>query len=213
MYGKYILGTGAEIAIWENLFGQYWYHTRFMGKAPLLDLAPGRCWFVRQNIKDIIAVDIEPSIVSHYANEGINIKQGSAYSIPYPDQFFEGVFCCWLFEHLAEPDRAMLEIARVLKQGGFACIIVPSANSLVKGGFYDDFTHIRPFTKISLGQLAHLAGFSSYKSNYLFWGRGSNIILRRFGPASMSRYIYFCDSIVRRFGIVNRNMLVLEAYR
>ena len=211
-YANYILTTGSSIVDWENVFGQYWYQTRFVGRSPILDLAPGRCRFTKQNTLDIVGVDIEPAIVSHYADQGINIEQGSAYEIPFPDRYFEGVFCCWLFEHLAQPDLAMCEIGRVLKPGGYACIIVPSPHSL-QHGFYDDYTHIRPFTKNSLDHLARLAGFSSSNSDYLFWGRGGRIILRRFGPLVTQRYIRFCDIIMRRLGLVNRNMIALEAYR
>src|SRR5580692_9923318 len=93
-YGSYILRTGGGIVgELELLLGAQWYRTRFAGKAPILDLGPGRCWFTKQNVDDIVAVDNAPELVGHYGQEGINIRLGDAYRIPYPDEYFEGVFC------------------------------------------------------------------------------------------------------------------------
>jgi hypothetical protein len=69
---------------YELLLGRYFYEREFVGKAPVLDLAPGRCWFTKQNPDDIYAVDLAPEIVAHYAAEGLKIKEGSAYDIPTP---------------------------------------------------------------------------------------------------------------------------------
>ncbi len=46
------------------------------------------------------------------------LAHGSAYALPFPDQSFDGVFFCWVFEHLEKPLDALREAARVLKPGG-----------------------------------------------------------------------------------------------
>src|SRR5579872_3096513 len=137
-YGDYILRTGTGIVGQiELLLGAHWYQAKFHGKSPVLDLGPGRCWFTKQNVTDIVAVDNSCELVEHFTQEGINIKLGDAYHIPFPDGHFEGVFCCWLFEHLSEPVRSIMEIHRVLKPGGYLCLIVPTPNDMV--AFYDDY--------------------------------------------------------------------------
>jgi len=212
-YGDYILRTGKGIVgELELLLGAYWYQTKFAGKAPILDLGPGRCWFTKQNIGSILAVDNSPELVEHFKREKIDIKLGDAYSIPYADGYFEGVFCCWLFEHLPDPERAIREIHRVLKpQGGYACVIVPTPNDMV--AFYDDYTHVRPFTPASLKQLAENGAFARHHIDWLPWTRGLTRVLGLLGEATAYRYLRFADETLRRLGIVNKNNLMLEAWR
>ncbi len=210
-YGNYILRTGrGVVADVEQIYGAHWYHTRFVGKKPILDLGPGRCWFTRQDPEHIVAVDNSPELVEHYRLEGINIRLGEAYAIPFPDEYFEGIFCCWLLEHLADPVRAMTEMRRVLKPGGYACVVVPTPHDMV--AFYDDYTHIRPFTTVSLVQLAEDCGFAKHKVECLLWVRGVKLVLG-LGASISSKYFRFCDSIVRQFGLVNRNNLMLEVWK
>jgi SAM-dependent methyltransferase len=211
-YGNYILRTGTGIiGDLEMVYGALWYRERFAGKKPILDLGPGRCWFTKQDVKHIVAVDNAPDLVNHYRAQGINIHLGDAYHVPFPEAYFEGVFCCWLFEHLVEPDRSLAELHRVLQPGGYVCIIVPSPNDMV--AFYDDYTHLRPYTAVSLIQLAEDVGFQRHRVECLPFTRGVKYILRLLGSAAAYQYCRFSDNIVRKLGLVNRNHLMLEAWK
>jgi 2-polyprenyl-6-hydroxyphenyl methylase/3-demethylubiquinone-9 3-methyltransferase len=48
----------------------------------------------------------------------IHYREGVGESLPYPDAFFDAVFCCDVLEHVREPARVIAETARVLKTGG-----------------------------------------------------------------------------------------------
>src|ERR1017187_345540 len=131
-YGQHILTTGEGIVGQiEMVWGRFWYESRFQGKRPVADVGPGRCWFTRQNPSGIIAIDNAPDLVEYYSAQQLKITLGSAYEIPFPDAYFEGVFCCWLFEHLPDPERAILEFHRVLKPGGLCSIVVPTPVDMV----------------------------------------------------------------------------------
>jgi SAM-dependent methyltransferase len=211
-YGNYILRTGTGlIGDLELVYGEHWYRTRFAGKKPILDLGPGRCWFSKQNREDIVAVDNAPELVENYRREGINIHLGSAYEIPFPSEYFEGIFCCWLLEHLTEPDRALVEMYRVLKPGGYACVIVPSPRDMV--AFYDDYTHVRPFTAVSLIQLAQDTGFAKSSVECLPWARGVTPVLCALGRKWASQYLRFSDAVLRPLHVVNRNHVILDAWK
>lgn len=55
----------------------------------------------------------------------VNLIEGNAEDLPYHDGFFDKVLCVHLLEHLAEPHRAIAQMARVLKPDGQAIIVVP----------------------------------------------------------------------------------------
>ncbi|HLY20103.1 MAG TPA: methyltransferase domain-containing protein [Bryobacteraceae bacterium] len=131
--------------------------------------------------------------------------------MPFPDAHFEGVFCCWLFEHLPDPERAIREFHRVLKPGGLCCIVVPTPADMV--AFYADYTHIRPFTATSLRQLAAVAPFTRVRTEHLPWARGLRVVHRAFGREASYRYLLFADRGLRRLGLRNRAHLVLDAWK
>lgn len=72
---------------------------------------------------------------------------------PFEDNFFDIVFTKSVIEHLYLEgiENFMLEIKRILKPDGFFIILTPSWEYNVKT-FYNEFTHVTPFTKRSLEQ-------------------------------------------------------------
>jgi ubiquinone/menaquinone biosynthesis C-methylase UbiE len=53
----------------------------------------------------------------------------------YSDDYFDLVVCFSVMEHLAEPDRALLEMWRVLKPGGVAILGMPAVNRFMEYAF------------------------------------------------------------------------------
>jgi ubiquinone/menaquinone biosynthesis C-methylase UbiE len=96
--------------------------------------------------------------------------------LPFKDQAFDGALVMHLIEHLANPHFVLSECYRVLKKGGLVYLETPSVRSIFfpsynikkfnsrcdKEGpynFYDDPTHLRPYTKYALCRLLREAGF------------------------------------------------------
>jgi SAM-dependent methyltransferase len=210
-YGDYIMRTGHEVLFrYEDLCGAF-YYKRFRGCSKIVDIGPGRCWFARQSPATIIAIDNSPELVQHFALLGIDIRLGDAYDTGLQDEAVDGVFCCWLFEHLPNPLRAMKEIYRVLKPGGYALVIVPTPHNME--AFYDDYTHVRPYTAVSLKQLAEDSGFNRHKISHWPFAFGSMHVLRYFGEELTLSYLNFSDHFLRKLGFVNRNQLLLEVWK
>ncbi|WP_416668445.1 bifunctional 2-polyprenyl-6-hydroxyphenol methylase/3-demethylubiquinol 3-O-methyltransferase UbiG [Egbenema bharatensis] len=51
----------------------------------------------------------------------IDYQHGVAEALPYPDHTFDGVICVDVLEHVANVQKTISEIDRVLKPGGFFC--------------------------------------------------------------------------------------------
>lgn len=73
----------------------------------------------------------------------MNVVEGDVLNLPFKDDFFDGVYCSHLIEHLYPEDVFKLanEIGRVLKSGGVVVIKPP----LPSFSFWNDPTHIKPY--------------------------------------------------------------------
>jgi ubiquinone/menaquinone biosynthesis C-methylase UbiE len=65
---------------------------------------------------------------------------GDIHNLPLPDASLDAVICIAVLEHVEEPQKAMKEIYRVLKPGGFCFIYVPFLYYYhPMKGYYQDF--------------------------------------------------------------------------
>lgn len=91
--------------------------------------------------------------------------------VPFPNDFFDGIYASHVLEHLANPIALTDECFRVLKAGGILYLECPSTRSLWipsmpfaheearSLSFYDDPTHVgRPHTRQSLHRLLRMYG-------------------------------------------------------
>jgi SAM-dependent methyltransferase len=207
-YGSYVLDTGVDHA-WERLFNRYLFESRFGGYQTIIDLGPGRCAFTRTAPDRVIAIDNAPAVVDRYTSEGLDIRLGSADHMPLDDGSMDALYSCWLLEHLADPVPALAETRRVLRPKGYALFVVPSVRSLTRG-FFHDYTHVRPFTPLSLAQVARAAGFERFRVEYLFWTRGLRRLIPQLGEQRVMDMLRFSDTTGRRLGCLNRDNLLLE---
>jgi SAM-dependent methyltransferase len=58
-------------------------------------------------------------------NQNVAVLQESAYELTHPDGSFDVVFLLEVLEHLDYPDKALREIARILKPNGYLIVGVP----------------------------------------------------------------------------------------
>ena len=79
---------------------------------------------VRGKVARYVGVDPDKSVLENpYLDEA---NQGTADSLPFPDETFDLVFHYYVAEHFAEPMACHREIARVLKPGGLLLFQTPS---------------------------------------------------------------------------------------
>lgn len=87
--------------------------------------------------------------------------------IPYPTDFFDYVYSKSVIEHVFNTTNFLSEIHRVLKPNGKAIILVPDWKSQIDH-YWDDYTHVKPFTRKSLRDAYIINGFSESNCEYFY---------------------------------------------
>jgi len=68
---------------------------------------------------------------------------------PFESNTFDIIFSKSLIEHIGNPEHFLSESRRVLKDNGLIIIMTPEWRSQLKH-FWDDYTHVHPYTRKSL---------------------------------------------------------------
>lgn len=92
--------------------------------------------------------------------------------LPFEDNTFDVVISNFVLEHLYQPQKLFLESFRVLKSGGYFYCSTEYYTSIFCPdyyNFYQDPTHVRPWTKRSLKTLALNCGFEIYDVGVIRW--------------------------------------------
>ena len=122
----------------------------FSSKLHVLHIAPEACFikrFEKLHGDQYITADIESPLAK--------VKM-DIHAIPFQDDKFDVVFCNHVLEHVRDDMKALSEINRVLKHGGFAILQVPFFNPVPENTFEDNsITNPREREKI-FGQDDHV---------------------------------------------------------
>ena len=103
----------------------------FNTKLDVLHIAPEACFiprFEKQHGDQYITADIESPLAK--------VKM-DIHDIPFPENTFDVVLCNHVLEHVRDDIRAMSEIRRVLKPGGFAILQIPFFKPVQEKTFED----------------------------------------------------------------------------
>lgn len=83
---------------------------------------------------------------------GLDVVQGDARDIPFPDDSFGLVVAYDVLEHITEDDKVVAEIARVVRPGGRVLIAVP-ADPRLWSPHDEAIGHVRRYTRPELVKL------------------------------------------------------------
>ncbi|MCP5110075.1 MAG: class I SAM-dependent methyltransferase [bacterium] len=139
-----------------------------------LDVGCGTGWAVRAAAQQLgggpcAGIDISPRMIqkasAHEGSTKCDFRIADVHSIPFPDETFGSILCTCSFHHYAKPHDALVEIRRVLSNGGrFA--LVDSARDLSIPIWIQDRlrrhlepSHVRYYTTRELRELLEGAGF------------------------------------------------------
>ena len=150
---------------------------------------------IAQYVKRHVGVD---HVLTQHDKSNIDLM-GTAYEIPAGSNSFDSAICTAVLEHLEEPDAAIKECYRVLKQGGHAIYSVPFIWHL----------HEEP---------RDFFRYSKYGLTYLFEKNGFEIIdlvpLSGFWVTFSQLFVYYLQkynkSIVKSLRIIDALGIVIQ---
>ena len=120
--------------------------------------------FAKHGDLDLYGIDIRDEKV-----KGINFKACDIENdkIPYPDNYFDFVYSKSVLEHVRNTDNFLHEARRVLKPGGVFIALTPDWASQYKY-FWDDYTHVKPFTRKGLRDALKIYDFANAECEYFY---------------------------------------------
>jgi SAM-dependent methyltransferase len=135
----------------------------------LLDVATGRAemaaGFGALGLR-VTAIDASPEAGPFAFRAGAEFIQAAIVPnvcMPVADGSFDVVFCKSFVEHLREPVGFAEDCYRALKPGGKVLFLTPDWESNQRI-FFDDVTHVTPFSTITMRQVLELSGFQDITS-------------------------------------------------
>ena len=149
--------TGYPAQLTEYLTNQYLPGYR---ATKLLDLGSGRGEFLhgfaRQGF-DAMGIDRSRPSVPKFS-EPVVVGDYERTGLPFADGEFSVLFSKSVFEHIVDISSLLKECHRVLVPGGRMIALVPDWTAQWRH-FYDDWTHVRPFTLNGLRECVECHGF------------------------------------------------------
>ena len=79
-----------------------------------LDIGSGQ-GYLQDVVEDYTGLDISPAVARYYHKRFV---LGSATALPFEDSSFDAAWSIWVFEHVPNPEAALSEARRVVKDGG-----------------------------------------------------------------------------------------------
>lgn len=110
--------------------------------------------------------------------------------LPFGDETFDVVICNHVLEHIEDDRKAMSELYRVMKKGGWGILQVPMKNSLEKT--YEDFTITAPKERQKhFGQYDHVRWYGmDYfdRLNSVGFDAEANFYSQKFSDADIKKF-------------------------
>lgn len=167
----------------------------FSDKLKVLEVAPK--WFLQKKFKNLSNIEYTSiDISSPLAMLKMNITD-----IKFPDLYFDCIICYHVLEHVEDDYKAMSELFRVLKFGGWAIIQSPIDKSRKKTfedpnvvsckareKIFGHFDHVRIYGYDYKNRLEE-SGFIVRVDDYI--AKLPDIFIKKYG-LDKNEYIYFC---------------------
>jgi SAM-dependent methyltransferase len=100
----------------------------------VLEVGPGTGEFAERMAAElgaeVVALDASPRMVALTRARGIEAREGTVEALPFPDEAFDCAVAAWMLYHVPALDRAIADLARVLRPGGRLVAITTNRDHL-----------------------------------------------------------------------------------
>lgn len=193
--------------VWfETVYFNRWFST---DRGPILDVGCATGNFIETHPEVIEGIEYDEDCLAECRKRGLPVTKLDVVSEleSLPEGRYAGVYAKQIIEHVPNPLYFLKNLRRAMKKGGTLVVLTPNCPYALNRFFWDDYTHVRPLTKVSLRRLALDAGFTDFKiyeDFRCFKGLGYLMRTFRLSPAQVSR--------IQRFLRIPGLSLILEAH-
>jgi GT2 family glycosyltransferase/2-polyprenyl-3-methyl-5-hydroxy-6-metoxy-1,4-benzoquinol methylase/glycosyltransferase involved in cell wall biosynthesis len=145
---RYVPQVRGSIAL-EHLH-RYAMASEFVQEKHVLDVACGEGYgsdMLARTAASVIGVDIDEKTITHaqkkYRRDNLCFKQGSCTKLPLSDNSIDIVVSFETIEHIAEHEKMLSEIKRILKPGGLLIISTPDKYEYTEAPHYHNQFHVK----------------------------------------------------------------------
>jgi len=193
----------------KNLFERY--IKALPENARVLDAGCGGCEItryihsLRPDLK-IFDVDINPQLKEKFP-EYARFFNMSVENLKFNKRYFDCILCFHVIEHLRNPQKAISEFYRVLKEEGIVFAESPhwiTAITPVGYNFYDDPTHVRPYNTKSYRRL-----FSNFSVKYASFEAPIFFYLPNLYDMKTLSFGYLARKAFNLFGLYNTSVFLI----
>jgi SAM-dependent methyltransferase len=89
-------------------------------------------WLARETGAEVVATDLSPHMVELARERGVDARLADVQELPFADGEFDVVVAAWMLYHVPDLDRAVAELARVLRPGGRLIAVTNSRYHLME---------------------------------------------------------------------------------
>jgi SAM-dependent methyltransferase len=161
----------------------------------LLHIAPERC-FIKYFEKALGANYITADLESPLAKMKMSIED-----IPLEDSSIDVIFCNHVLEHIGDDRKALAEMYRVMKHGGWGIILAP-VNEARETTYEDPAITTPKEREKAFGQYDHLR---EYGADY-----PDRLAEAGFSVEALKYYVFFGADEYRRFGLGNDTLYIVK---
>jgi SAM-dependent methyltransferase len=138
---------------------------------------------VRELGAALVGIDQSERMVEIQRGKGIDARVGDTRALPFADGEFDVAIAAWMLYHVADVERALAELARVLRPGGRLVAVTNSAE------------HLRELT--DLGGVTRLMAGTEFRSE-----NGAELLARHFARVDRRDaygWVTFDDAAMRAY--------------
>lgn len=168
---RFIPSAGGARIAYEH-YHRYFFARRIARGKVVLDLGCGEGYgacLLAGVAEQVTAIDLSQEALDHacsrYVKTNLKYVLGDCRNTQLPERHFDLVVCFEMIEHIAEHDRLLTEVRRVLKSDGVFVVSSPDKEFYSDADAYENPFHIRElyaheFQTLLEGHFSHVALFS-----------------------------------------------------